>query len=216
MGACKKIVFHSDAFVAMVGELESAGPLETGGILLGTIRDETWYIVEHIDPGYLNVVRTVVGFEYDQEYVNHLAAVRNRAFGEALSVLGLWHRHPGSLDFFTPTDRRTNEGFARLSDRGAVSLILNLDPILRISAFHLAREGEYSRIETVEVAAGDLPDRIGERRSIRAAGWTVTKGAAHEHPDPHERAPTCGHGADHHRPECPGHLVAGLLPRADE
>lgn len=216
MSAGIKIVFRSDAFVAMVSELECAGILETGGILIGVIHDETWYVVDHIDPGYKNVVRTVVGFEYDQEYVNHLATVRNRAYGEALSVLGLWHRHPGSFDSFTSTDKKTNEGFARISEQGAISLIINLDPILRISAFHLTSSGEYSRIENISIAAGALPEDISKQRTIRDEGWTVTKGAKNEHSYPKESAPAISCSTEYHRFPYSGIFVAGLLPRKDE
>jgi hypothetical protein len=213
---CRRILFRPEPFIAMVRELEEAADMETGGILLGTAAGGLWRVIEHIDPGYRGVLRSPGGFEYDREYVTHLANVRNRVYDPPLALLGLWHRHPGSFDVFSPTDQATNEVFARSSPEGALSLILNLDPGLRISAFHVSQGGKCRRVGEVEVEKQGFPVPGGGLRGLRQGGWIVTKG------DDNERFFLCQGGKAEslrplrHRLTGPRGILAGLLPRADE
>ena len=42
-----------------------------------------------------------VSFEYDEAFVNYLAQSVANQYKRPLDLLGLWHRHPGSMDVFS-------------------------------------------------------------------------------------------------------------------
>ena len=65
------VVFSNRAYVALLSETQEKIKTETGGVFLGYYENETWYIVETIDPGPASIFE-VAYFEYDQKYVNHL------------------------------------------------------------------------------------------------------------------------------------------------
>ena len=117
---CSKIIFSNRAYNSIVSETYDKIKTETGGILLGRIINDIWYVVEVIDPGP-NSIFTVTYFEYDTPYVNHLAKAISKQYKIELAVLGLWHRHPGSMDTFSSTDDGTNSDFSRLHPNGAIS-----------------------------------------------------------------------------------------------
>jgi hypothetical protein len=73
-------------------------------------------------------------------------------YEQELSLLGLWHRHPGSMDTFSGTDDGTNRTFARLNSKGAISGLVNIDPYFRFTLYHVANPLHY---EIVEVEVGD-------------------------------------------------------------
>jgi hypothetical protein len=134
----------------MVSEVSSYSASETGGIFLGTIENSVWYIIESIDPGYENSIRHQAYFEYDIHYVNHLANIRNRLYNKDLVLLGLWHRHPGSMDTFSSPDKETNKRFAERLSTGAISAIINIDPSFRITMYYISSPGlEYTTIKNV-------------------------------------------------------------------
>lgn len=148
-----RVAMLSQAYLAVHAETYDFPGIETGGILLGRVVDRNWYIIEAIDPGYRNVHRSHGYFEYDVEYVNHLANTRSRLYESGLELLGLWHRHPGSLDRFSSTDDYTNERFAQSNRRGALSALVNLDPHFRITFYHVTIPLQYQSVS--EVVTGD-------------------------------------------------------------
>ena len=66
-----KAVFSDRAYTAVLAETLSKIQTETGGVFLGKLIDDVWYIVESIDPGPKSIFQ-VDYFEYDQKYVQHL------------------------------------------------------------------------------------------------------------------------------------------------
>lgn len=160
-----KVVLSSQAYLSMISETYTFRHIETGGIYLGVIRDNIWYVLEIIDPGYQKTQRTHAYFEYDVEYVNHLANVRKRLYGKDLKLLGLWHRHPGSFDRFSSTDNETNTRFAQLLPKGAISALVNLDPDFRITMYHVTLPLNYSRIKNVVIGDSHIPSHIKIMRS---------------------------------------------------
>ena len=88
----------------------------------------------------------------DNNYHNHIYPVLSRLYRHGLCLLGLWHRHPGSLDAFSSDDDRTNHSFAEVIGNGAVSMLVNLDPTARLTCYYLSKNGEY---RTVPVMVGD-------------------------------------------------------------
>jgi hypothetical protein len=66
-------------------------------------------------------------------YVNNLAKALAIQYDVPLTLLGLWHRHPGSFDKFSSTDDGTNTLYAQLSRNGAISGLVNMDPHFRFT-----------------------------------------------------------------------------------
>jgi len=125
---------------------------ETGGVLLGAHTGNSWYVVESLDPGPKAILRPST-FEYDHEYLTHLANKIARRYRSKLQLLGLWHRHPGSFDRFSATDDETNARFARLGGGVAISGLINLDPTFRMTFYRV--EEEPLRYTPMRVVEGD-------------------------------------------------------------
>jgi hypothetical protein len=157
---CTKIIFSKRAYNSIVVESYDKIKTETGGILLGNIIDDIWYVVEVIDPGP-NSIFTVSYFEYDTAYVNHLAKAISKLYKIELAVLGLWHRHPGSMDTFSSTDDLTNAEFAKLHPKGAISGLLNIDPNLRLTMYHVSFPLKYTAT-FFDIGDHLLPDSLLE------------------------------------------------------
>ena len=63
-----EVVFSQRAIAAVMAETAEKIQTETGGLFLGKVIGDTWYVVESIDPGP-NSIFEVAYFEYDQPYV---------------------------------------------------------------------------------------------------------------------------------------------------
>lgn len=146
--ACNYVIFTQRAFNSIVTEVIDKHPIETGGILIGYVLDNgAWIVVENIPPGYQKTIHRQSYFEYDTDFVNYLSNVVALQYKGNLQVLGLWHRHPGSMDVFSHTDDGTNVKFAAGSQCGAISALVNCDPQMRITMYHVSPSGEYEQIE---------------------------------------------------------------------
>ena len=127
MNNCQHIIFTNEAYNAIIAETRDISPNETGGILLGHILDNgIWIVMEVLPPGPDSIFQRSY-FEYDERFVNYLAQSVATKYEHKLSLLGLWHRHPGSMDIFSGTDDVTNRTFAGLNPQGAISGIVNID-----------------------------------------------------------------------------------------
>jgi len=129
-----KVVFSERAYTAILAETNEKITTETGGVFLGVMSTDIWYVIETIDPGPNSIFKTAY-FEYDRKYINHLANKINKLYADKLSVLGLWHRHPGSMDVFSDTDGGTNKQFAEGNGGTAISAIVNIDPKFRMTMY---------------------------------------------------------------------------------
>jgi len=130
----KHVVFSTRAFTALLAETKEKFKTETGGIFLGIMQGEVWYIIETIDPGPKSIFQPAY-FEYDGDYVRHLANKVNRLYGDGLDVIGLWHRHPGSMDTFSNTDYGTIKKFAAQNNGITISALVNIDPNFRLTVY---------------------------------------------------------------------------------
>ena len=130
-----RVVFSERAYAAILAETSEKISTETGGVFLGIIQGDTWYVIEAIDPGPKSIFQQAY-FEYDRGYINHLANKINKLYSNDLIILGLWHRHPGSLDSFSGTDDGTNRQFAEGNEAGiTISAIVNIDPRFRMTMY---------------------------------------------------------------------------------
>lgn len=167
---CSVVVFSNRAYNTIIRETFDKHPVETGGILLGHVIDGVWVVMEVLPPG-INCIFQHAYFEYDQAFVNYLAQSVANQYEIPLQLLGLWHRHPGSMDVFSGTDDKTNSTFASLSDIGTISGLVNIDPNFRMTMYHLdygCGIEHYNRplYEQVEIEVGDdiIPEQYFKLR----------------------------------------------------
>lgn len=144
----KTVVFSSRAFTSILVETQEKIKTETGGVFLGYRKDDVWFVIESIDPGPKSIFRPTY-FEYDQQYINHLINKISRLYKEQLDLIGLWHRHPGSFDKFSSTDDGTNTSYAQMSEMGAISALVNIDPQFRLTVYSVSLPLKYEKIPYV-------------------------------------------------------------------
>jgi hypothetical protein len=146
------VVFSGRAYNAIISESFAKHPLETGGILLGyLLNNGIWVVMEVVPPGKNSTFQPAY-FEYDTEFVNYVANSVSSQYQSELNLLGLWHRHPGSMDVFSHTDDTTNREYALLNPEGAISGLVNIDPVFRLTMYHVSMPFSYQK---VEVMVGD-------------------------------------------------------------
>lgn len=170
---CQTIVFSNKAYNAIIDETFKKEPIETGGILLGHILDNgIWIVMEVLPPG-TNSIHQYAYFEYDETFVNYLAKSVASKYQVELNLLGLWHRHPGSMDVFSGTDDQTNLIFANLNPKGAISGLVNVDPQFRLTMRHVLSPLRY---EIVDFEVGDdlIPEEYFELKHFPEKGLHPT------------------------------------------
>lgn len=141
-----KVIFSDRAYACILAETTEKIKTETGGLFLGAVDHDQWYVIEAIDPGPKSIFQ-VAYFEYDQTYTQHLINKIANLYDAQLSLIGLWHRHPGSFDHFSSTDDGTNSKYAKMRSEGAISALVNIDPIFRLTPYHVAQPCRYLIIE---------------------------------------------------------------------
>ena len=142
---CKYIVLSERAYKSILAETFAHGESETGGILLGHFVNGVWYIIECIDPG-LVAKHSSVTFEYDENYVNHQKEVISRLYNYPLTILGIWHRHPGSMDSFSPTDLSSIDIHVSRARAGILSMLVNVDPSLRMTFYYCGKDNTLMKV----------------------------------------------------------------------
>jgi hypothetical protein len=168
---CQMVVFSNKAYNAIIRESFAKDPVETGGILLGHILDNgIWIVMEVLPPG-IHCIFERAYFEYDDAFVNYLAQSVANQYKEPLDLLGLWHRHPGSMDYFSSTDDGTNITFSKLNSKGVISGLVNIDPQFRLGIYHMPKlksslGNNRPPYEKVSVEVGDdiIPEEYFELR----------------------------------------------------
>ena len=153
-----RVIFSNRAYASVLAETTEKIKTETGGLFLGTVQDDTWYIIEAIDPGPKSIFE-VAYFEYDQKYTQHLINKIANLYDKQLCLIGLWHRHPGSFDQFSSTDDSTNAQYASMRAEGAISALVNIDSSFRITMYHVEKPCRYRKI-TYDVGDNLIPDEF--------------------------------------------------------
>lgn len=153
-----RVVFSNRAYASVLAETTEKIKTETGGLFLGTVQDDTWYIIEAIDPGPKSIFE-VAYFEYDRKYTQHLINKIANLYDKQLTLIGLWHRHPGSFDKFSSTDDGTNAKYASMREEGAISALVNIDPTFRITMYQVDRPCRYRKIP-YDVGDNLIPDEF--------------------------------------------------------
>lgn len=160
-----RVVFSNRAYASILAETTEKIKTETGGLFLGKCIDDVWYVVEAIDPGPKSIFE-VAYFEYDQKYTQHLINKIANLYNTKLDLIGLWHRHPGSMDFFSSTDDGTNTKYASMNPKGAISGLVNIDPKFRLTMYQVDQPCVYS---VIKYQVGDelIPEELMELKSVQ-------------------------------------------------
>lgn len=156
-----RLYLSDQAYTSIVAETHAHIDTETGGVFLGKFEAGAWYIIEVIDPGYQDILRQVAYFEYDKSYVTHLANVRARLYKNSLSLLGLWHRHPGGFDRFSATDDQTHRLYLRQNPRrGIISSLVNIDPRFRLTHYFIDSSVTHRKITDIHIGDQHIPEKF--------------------------------------------------------
>jgi integrative and conjugative element protein (TIGR02256 family) len=191
---------------------------ETGGVLLGLRTAKAWYVIESLDPGPGAILQHAF-FEYNHEYLTHLANKVARRYHTKLRLLGLWHRHPGSLDSFSRTDDGTNLRYAEMLDGQAISGLINLDPDFRMTFYRVETQPlDYTRLSVRTgddhfprdlLATWDAESRLRAARLVMARPRLTTSAPAAPPAEAGDRVAEPSPTIPRERPNSPGCL--GLL-----
>ncbi len=146
---CEVVIFSDRAYQDIKNETYDKDPVETGGLLLGYVLEGGhWVVVEVIPPGN-NSTHRYAYLEYDESLAKRVVDQIAGKYEQKLGLLGLWHRHPGSMDFFSGTDDGTNINFAELNPSyGAISGLVNIDPEFRMTMYHVDSPLNYTKVKT--------------------------------------------------------------------
>lgn len=159
-----KVIFSDRAYASVLAETTEKIKTETGGLFLGKIENDVWYIIEAIDPGPKSIFE-VAYFEYDTKYTEHLINKIANLYNAEFELIGLWHRHPGSFDIFSSTDDGTNSKYASMRRQGAISGLVNIDPDFRFTMYHVAQPCKYSKI-SYEIGNDKIPEKFLQLKTV--------------------------------------------------
>lgn len=132
---CIHCMISDRAYASIITEVMANGQNETGGVLLGYIHNRTWFVMESVDPG-IDTVNEVAFFRWDGSYVNYQAERLSKIYHHPMTILGFWHRHPASMDYFSGQDEQTIRSNLIQLKEGLISMLVNIDPKLRMTFYY--------------------------------------------------------------------------------
>lgn len=220
------VVFSNKAYNAIIRESFDKDPVETGGILLGHILDNgVWIVMEVLPPGIKCIFERAY-FEYDDAFVNYLAQSVANQYKIPLELLGLWHRHPGSMDVFSSTDDGTNTTFALQNPSGVISGLVNIDPQFRLTMYHMenprnvVRQYHRPNYERIDVEVGDdiIPEEYFQLKYYDGEGSNLNPFVERSHTRMSRSVRTegTGHRTINEEPLDIRNTIQGNLNREDE
>ncbi len=223
---CQMVVFSNKAYNAIIRESFDKDPVETGGILLGHILDNgVWIVMEVLPPGIKCIFERAY-FEYDDAFVNYLAQSVANQYKIPLELLGLWHRHPGSMDVFSSTDDGTNTTFALQNPSGVISGLVNIDPQFRLTMYHMenprnvVRQYHRPNYERIDVEVGDdiIPEEYFQLKYYDGEGSNLNPFVERSHARMSRSVRTegTGHRIINEEPLDIRNTIQGNLNREDE
>lgn len=136
---CQSVVLSDRAYRSILAETSEFGDNETGGLMMGNFHNGIWYTIDSLDPGF-DSTHSSTQFRYQTEYVNHLSAKVGRLYRHPLTIIGIWHRHPGSMDYFSPTDYTSMTNMVQDASVGLLFMLVNVDPMLRMTFYYLDKQ----------------------------------------------------------------------------
>ena len=160
-----KVCLSSRAYASIIYECEEyfQDNLETGGVFLGLIENDTYYILEMIPPGY-NSIHYENSFQYDKEYLEYTSSRIAYIYKKKLKIIGIWHTHWNAPPVFSPPDIIMNQKFVELCKGNIISAIV-------------FNEGEKFNIVGYEVdsliVANSIPISIGDNEILENILYNV-------------------------------------------
>lgn len=88
-----RVSFSKQAIEMFQSEIDIFGNIETGGVMLGYVTDETIY-VEKVSNGGSKAIHDYLYFKADNNYIEMFIDMEIANFGGKLRYLGEWHTHP--------------------------------------------------------------------------------------------------------------------------
>lgn len=162
---CLHVMLSNRAYSSIIAETLAHGGNETGGPILGHIIGRKWFVTDVIDPG-TDTIHEVGLFQWEQNYVDQKIARTRELYRYQPTILGFWHRHPGSMDFFSQQDVESTQKNLQGASKGLISMLVNIDPALRMTFYycngpHFMPVGydvgdEYFPVELLEYAGPEL------------------------------------------------------------
>ena len=160
-------MFYRIGLTQIFCETQARINTETGGLLLGHYENGIWYVAEACDPGW-NAIFQMSYHEADENYENHVCSVISRIYKHPLIFLGMWHRHPGSMDTFSSIDDITNTKYAEVCGNGCISALVNYDPDFRMTFYYVDIKSK-PRLEYTNVRFEVGDDRFSNPRVLQIA-----------------------------------------------
>lgn len=149
---CLSVVLSDRAYRAIIAETAEFSPAETGGVMIGNLDSGIWYVVDCLDPGF-STVNNYAYFNYQMEYVNHLFKKTGRLYENPLTIEGIWHRHPGKMDYFSSTDYDSIRKLVMNdSTFGMVFMLVTVAPEFEMTFYYVDKQ---LRMFKVPFAVGD-------------------------------------------------------------
>lgn len=135
----KEIIYTKQALQMFQSEIELFGSIETGGVLLGYIKDDL-LIIEKASNGGSNAIHEEFYFRADPHYVDMFIDMEIANSGNKLRYIGEWHTHPqinpipSELDLQSLYEiSESSYDFCLLLIIGAIDFVPNLFPNQSIS-----------------------------------------------------------------------------------
>ncbi len=126
--------------------------LETGGVFLGVIDNDDYYIIESSSPG-MNAVHRVNSFEYDAEFIGYISTKHANIYKHPLEVIGLWHTHWDGENMFSEPDNMLNHKFVDAYKTNIISLLITESDQLMMKAYLVDSADE---CKNINIQYGDL------------------------------------------------------------
>lgn len=148
-----QVVFSDSASASMSVDIQHSilYNIEIGGVLLGHIENNKFYVVENVCLGF-KIISSLFTFKYDNEFIDYLANHYSQMYKQKLNVVGLWHTHIDGESIFSPSDRELNNSFITIFGNYIVSSIVAINvPSVRIVNYCIDEHNE----ELIDCIFGD-------------------------------------------------------------
>lgn len=139
-----EVVFSRRAFDSLCLEVKDKKNVETGGFFLGEFKNGVCYVFENIFPGP-NAIHQKIYYEYDEQYVNYEINKLRKLYYENIDIVGVWHRHMSSKNYFSEMDHDMNDKLVKAFNKDIISAIVNVNKGLGITIYYT--EQNYSDMQ---------------------------------------------------------------------
>jgi len=110
--AITKIKFSAEVVAVVTGQIQQWGTVETGGVLMGYIGNETLYVEKASGSGP-KAIHDDIYFQADPNYIDMYIDMVYANSGGKLRYLGEWHTHPQITPEPSPKDIQSLDEIAQ-------------------------------------------------------------------------------------------------------